>query len=76
MTATLDTVLSVLPGSPADCLRCKECGASYDLAPLHACSECFAALARWTRADVEAGPRDLWRYAGWLPAGQDPATRV
>jgi len=85
MTATLDTRLSVLSGSPADCLRCKECGASYDLAPLHACAACFAALevhyddaalASWTRADVEAGPRDLWRYAGWLPAGQDPATRV
>jgi threonine synthase len=49
------------------------------------CPECWAPvevvydddlLRRWTRADVEAGPRTLWRYAGWLPAGHDPATRV
>ena len=76
---------SPFPGSPAIGLRCKECGATQPLCAQHACPECFAALevvyddellARWTRADVEAGPADMWRYAGWLPAGQDPATRV
>ena len=35
-----------------------------------------AALARVTRADIEAGPHSLWRYAGLLPVGQDAATRV
>ena len=75
----------LFPGSPAVALRCKECGAEQPLSAQHACPACFAALeiayddallARWTRADVEAGPADMWRYAGWLPAGHDPATRV
>ena len=35
-----------------------------------------AALARVTRAGIEAGPQNIWRYAGLLPAGQDPASRV
>jgi len=76
---------TTFPGTPAVALRCKECGTEQPLSAQHACPACFAALevayddellARWTRADVEAGPRDLWRYAGWLPAGHDPATRV
>jgi threonine synthase len=29
-----------------------------------------------TREQIEAGPKNLWRYAGLLPAGQDPASRV
>jgi threonine synthase len=72
-------------GTPASSLKCKECGATFPLAAVHACAECFAALevayddialARWTRDDVARGPATIWRYAGWLPAGQDPATRV
>lgn len=83
MTSVLER--SVYSGSPAKGLRCKECGHTIPLAAQHACGECFAALEivydddllrRWTRADVERGPRNLWRYAGWLPVGQDPATRV
>ena len=35
-----------------------------------------AALARVTHDEIEAGPHSLWRYAGLLPVGQDPATRV
>jgi threonine synthase len=34
------------------------------------------ALSRVTRAEIEAGPRNLWRYAPLLPVGQDPATRI
>jgi threonine synthase len=83
MTALHDAPTFV--GSPAACLKCKECGATYPLAAVHACAECFAALeiaydddllARWTRADVERGPATIWRYAGWLPVGQSAATRV
>jgi threonine synthase len=83
------TVVSDAPtaphGSPADSLRCRNCGASFPLGPVHACFECFgplevgydaAALARVTRGSIEAGPRSLWRYAGLLPVGQDPAARV
>jgi threonine synthase len=55
------------------------------LRPQHACYECFgplevgydtAVLARVTRADIEAGPANIWRYAPLLPVGQDPDTRV
>ncbi len=83
MTSVLDAPLFL--GSPATALKCKECGSEYPLAANHACANCFAALeivyddaalARWTRADVEAGPASIWRYVGWLPTGQDPATRV
>ncbi|MFC7549723.1 threonine synthase [Plantactinospora sp. GCM10030261] len=71
--------------SPARALVCRGCGTEYPLAAQHACYECFgplevgydqAALARVTRADIERGPDNLWRYAALLPAGQDPATRI
>jgi threonine synthase len=71
--------------SPASALICRNCGASYPLGPQHACFECFgpleigydaAALARVRREDVEAGPHSIWRYAGLLPVGQNPETRV
>jgi threonine synthase len=82
MTALADH--PTLP-SPASALVCRNCGARYPLGPQHACFECFGpleigydadALARVTRADIEAGPHSLWRYAGLLPVGQDTATRV
>lgn len=71
--------------SPAAALVCRNCGARFPLGAQHACFECFgpleigydeAALASVTRAQIEAGPHSLWRYAGLLPAGQNPATRV
>jgi threonine synthase len=80
MTSTLTTA-----DSPADCLRCRNCGATFPLGPVHACAECFGPLeigydqgllARVTRDEIESGPANLWRYAGLLPVGQDPATRV
>src|SRR3978361_397556 len=85
MTSVLERSATVFPGSPATGLRCKECGHTVPLQAPHACGECLAALEvvydddllkRWTRADVERGPENLWRYAGWLPVGQDPTTRV
>jgi threonine synthase len=83
VTAVLQPPL--FAASPALHLVCKECHATYPLAANHACPACFAAveiayddeaLARWTRADVERGPQSIWRYAGWLPVGQDETTRV
>ncbi|HEY9390026.1 MAG TPA: threonine synthase [Mycobacteriales bacterium] len=71
--------------SPAECLRCRNCGASYPLSPVHACAECFGplevgyradALSRVTREQIEAGSNNIWRYAALLPVGQDPATRA
>ena len=71
--------------APADSLVCRNCGASYPIRAQHACFECFGPLevgydadrlASVTRADIEAGPHSIWRYAGLLPVGQDAATRV
>ncbi|MGW4466922.1 threonine synthase [Micromonospora sp. NPDC004704] len=73
------------PTNPARALVCRGCGAQYPLIAQHACYECFGplevaydqeALAKVTRADIEAGPQNIWRYAALLPAGQDPTTRV
>jgi threonine synthase len=81
MTALIDRA----PASPANALVCRNCRASFPLGAQHACFECFgpleiaydaALLARVTREDIAAGPHSLWRYAGLLPAGQNPATRV
>ncbi|MEP6852632.1 MAG: threonine synthase [bacterium] len=83
MTAVLDRPASA--ASPADHLACRNCRTTYALGAQHACFECFgpleigydaAALAAVTRSSIEAGPHSLWRYAGLLPVGQDPATRV
>jgi threonine synthase len=77
MTAVLE--------SPASALVCRNCGAEYPLGPQHACFECFGpleigydqdALARVTHDDIAAGPQSIWRYAGLLPVGQNPETRV
>jgi threonine synthase len=85
MTSVLDAPKSTPTANPAVALECKNCHHRQPLAAVHVCPECWApvevvyddaALARWTRADVEAGPHTLWRYVGWLPAGHDPATRV
>ena len=71
--------------NPARALVCRNCGAEYPLIAQNACFECFApvevgydqaALRAVTRADIEAGPHNLWRYAPLLPTGQDPAGRV
>jgi threonine synthase len=81
VTLTADAPTS----SAADSLRCRNCGARYPLGPQHACLDCFGpleigydhdALAVLTRSDIEAGPHSIWRYAGLLPVGQDPAARV
>lgn len=69
----------------ANCLRCRNCGATVPLGPVHACFECFGPLevgydltqlARVTREEIAAGPANIWRYAPLLPVGQDPAGRV
>src|SRR5262245_29201892 len=65
-TATLDL-------GPAVALSCRECGEQYPLGPSYACMECFGPLevaydfAGVTRASIEAGPRNLWRYKQLLP---------
>ncbi|MGI8867994.1 MAG: threonine synthase [Mycobacteriales bacterium] len=82
MTVTADPTFAA---SPASHLRCRNCGATVDLAPIHACVECFGpleigydadALTAVTREQIESGPHSIWRYAPLLPVGQDPTTRV
>jgi threonine synthase len=83
MTSTVNA--SAATTSPARGLVCRACGAEYPIAAQHACYECFgplevaydqAALARVTRDQIEAVPPSIWRYAGLLPTGQDPAARI
>jgi threonine synthase len=58
---------------PARALSCRECGATQPLGPFYACSECFGPLevaydfGTVTRATIEAGPRNIWRYQSLLP---------
>ncbi|GAA2400445.1 threonine synthase [Catellatospora methionotrophica] len=83
MTSAVITPLGV--DSPARGLECRGCGARFPLAAQHACYECFGPLEVWydaeslakvTRAQIEAGPQNIWRYAGLLPVGQQEADRV
>lgn len=65
---------------PARALSCRECGHQVPLAPEFACAECFGPLevayefGNITRADIEAGPRSIWRYRGLLPVPSDVDT--
>jgi threonine synthase len=62
-------------------LSCRECGVTRELGPYYACEECFGPLEvaydfpKLTRADIEAGPRNMWRYAKLLPVPSDIAQR-
>ena len=60
-------------------LACRECGAISDLGATHACAECFGPLEvgydlpPLTRAVIESGPPNIWRYASLLPVPPDVA---
>ena len=62
-------------------LSCRECGKTVELGPHYACEDCFGPLEvrydypRLTRADIESGPRNIWRYAPLLPVPADVARR-
>jgi threonine synthase len=74
------------PGAPllgnATGLSCRECGQTTELGPYYACESCFGPLEvrydfpRLTRADIEAGPRNIWRYAPLLPVPSDITSRL
>ena len=83
MTAETDGTRA--PGAPrlgnATGLSCRECGKTSELGPYYACDECFGPLEvrydfpRLTRADIQAGPQNIWRYAPLLPVPRDIASR-
>src|SRR6476620_2541678 len=86
MTAVYDT----LSETPAGCrpgafgnathLVCRACGEKSPLGPFYACMECFGPLEvgysfpAVTRAEIEAGPKSIWRYAPLLPVPADIAS--
>ncbi len=58
-------------------LACRECGHEVELGPFYACPECFGPLEvayaypTITREEIEAGPRNIWRYQALLPVPTD-----
>jgi len=58
-------------------LVCRACGAEQELGPHYACMECFGPLEvaydypQVTREEIEAGPRNIWRYKALLPVPTD-----
>lgn len=62
-------------------LRCRECGAEYELQPTHVCEGCFGPLdvaydyeavrRAVSREKIAAGPPSMWRYRALLPLEDD-----
>jgi threonine synthase len=58
-------------------LRCRECGRTYEIAPIFTCEWCFGPLevaydyeaitASISRESIAEGPETIWRYAPLLP---------
>jgi threonine synthase len=75
--------VSQTPASLVRGLKCRECGNTYDKAPIHVCEFCFGPLEVdydyagigkvLTRAKIEARPHTMWRYAELLPIDGPPA---
>jgi threonine synthase len=67
------------PFGHARCLVCRECRAEIALGPFYACPDCFGPLEvgydfpSVTRGSIEAGPKNIWRYADLLPVRPDIA---
>ena len=62
-------------------LKCKECGAEYELKASNVCELCFGPLEvkydynalrlSVTRETIKAGPNSIWRYRPFLPVATD-----
>src|SRR6476659_9086256 len=58
-------------------LVCRECRATQPLGPSYACQECVRSrgigyeFPEVTRAQIEAGPKNIWRYQALLPVPAD-----
>ncbi|MGH3472221.1 MAG: threonine synthase [Nocardioidaceae bacterium] len=82
MTIAVDHPRATATDAPfgyARCLVCRECRHEQPLGPFYACTECFGPLEVGyelppiTRADIEAGPTNIWRYKDLLPVRPDIA---
>ncbi len=77
VTETRTTTLREGAFGNARALSCRECGHEVALGPHYACPECFGPLEvaydfpAVTRAEIEAGPRNIWRYQALLPVPTD-----
>ena len=67
----------------AKSLRCRECGAEYELEAQYVCERCFGPLevsyerpeildVDGLRRRIQAGPQNIWRYADFLPLAAPP----
>lgn len=70
----------------ANNLRCKECGRTYPLDPVHVCEFCFGPLEVSydyeaigqviSRERIQSGPPTMWRYADLLPCDAERAVDI
>jgi threonine synthase len=68
---------------PVESLRCKECGAAYELDASYACERCFGPLevsydhssldAEEVKRRIQTGSQGIWRYRDFLPFEGRPA---
>jgi threonine synthase len=72
---------------PADALKCKECGETYELEASYVCDQCFGPLevsydysglgdAAELKRKIQAGPPSIWRYSDFLPFDRRPQTAL
>jgi threonine synthase len=72
---------------PADALKCKECGQTYELEASYVCEQCFGPLevsydysglddAAELKRKIQAGPPSIWRYSDFLPFARRPQTAL
>jgi threonine synthase len=72
---------------PADALKCKECGETYELEARYVCDTCFGPLevsydysglgdAAELKRKIQAGPPSIWRYSDFLPFARRPQTAL
>ncbi|GMV80151.1 MAG: threonine synthase [Planctomycetota bacterium] len=72
-----------MPAKFIKSLKCRECGRQYDLKPVHICEYDFGPLevdydydaikSVLSREVIESRPKNMWRYAEFLPLAQDPS---
>jgi threonine synthase len=64
-------------------LKCRECGAEYELEARYVCDRCFGPLevgyarpvghdVAEVRRRIQGGPQNIWRYADFLPLAAPP----